>query len=63
MRATNYDILDLVLVMVNNLPGKTPDVRLAGHNILIGNKPVSIADIKAAKHNTREFVEFIGAAM
>lgn len=63
MEVTHHDILDLVLVTVNDLPGKTPDVRLSGNNIFIGNKPVPIADIKAAKYNAREFVNLIRAAM
>lgn len=63
MMTTNYDILDLVTIAVSNLPGKTPDVRLSGNNIFIGNKPMPISDIKATKYSALEFVKLISRAM
>ena len=66
MVATKYDILDLVVITVKHLTngiGKTLHVRLDGDNILIGGKPVSLADIEANRHNARGFVKLIRGVM
>lgn len=70
MRATNYDILDLVAVTVGNIRSGSfsdhdiaSDVVLDGNNIFISGKPVSIANIKTTKHSVREFVKLIRESM
>jgi hypothetical protein len=64
MGATHNDILDLVTVTVKDIcPDKTPDVRLIGNNIFIGNKPVPIVDIKAYVYSSLSFLKFIKEVM
>ena len=70
MKPSNFDVLDLVAVTVGNIRNDSIgdfdialDVRLDGDNILIGNKPVSIDNIKAHAHSAKGFLKFIKTKM
>ena len=68
MTVTKYDILDLVSTTVKFLCcgiDNAPDVRLDGKllNILIGCKPVSIADIENNRHSEKGLLKLIRGAM
>ena len=63
METTIQDIEDLVTVTVKDLGGDSNSVQISGDNILIGDKPVSIDNIKANVHSAQGFLKLIKEAM
>ncbi len=70
MGTTAWDIVDLVTITVVDLlkvdtesTVTIPKIQISGGDILIGNKPVAIADIEATTHSSKEFIKLIKAAL
>ena len=64
MVAGNNDILDLVQTTIadpNWLFGK-PTVTLDGYNIMMGDVPVAISDIRAASNSVKSFFSLVKGA-
>lgn len=59
MKATKQDIVDLVTITVENLPGNSHNVLLDGDNILIDNKPLPMWRIMACRNSVKGFINLI----
>lgn len=63
MKATDQDIVDLIVTTVINLDSDV-DVRLSGDNVLVGSTPVPMVSVKAAcKHSAKAFLSLIKRAL